>query len=584
MPAASRVWTFRTRVLSYLVAFVALLTVALSGILIHAQRRSLRAHFEEGGRTLTHVFADSIRLDVFAGDPQGLLRAATVLLKDPSIVGVVVLDSAGRVLMEAGAPLPSAVSGEAPGIPAPVRDRPSEVVLVEGPDRITFWRAVFDRLVFESAEELYFGEPGGAGPSPAVLGYVAVSVSTKRLRAGIRSVIARSLAAGAGFLGLGVLLSFLVARDASRPLERLVSAFRERGIAVEAQDEIGTLRDTFSGLVERLERAFLTIQELNETLERRVAERTRELALANEELRKARDHLEERVRERTAQLEAAHRQLLQAEKLSAVGKLAASLAHEINNPVFGIRNVLQELRKHPDLSPDEVELVDMSIGECNRIAKLIRSLREFQRPTDGKPGLVDVHASIETMLALCRKRFAKQRIRVEKAFAEHLPPILAVEDQFKQVLLNLLTNAAESLPEGGGTIRVSTSSSDGCVRVRVEDTGCGIPEEHLDRIFEPFFTTKGAVSGTGLGLWVCYGIVERHGGRIHVTSRVGEGTAFTVDWPVGKEGTHGGEGAAGGRRGDSRGHAGPGSDFRRTGCGHGPLGGRGPGAPPTEAV
>ncbi len=546
LPPVFRPWTFRTRVLLYLVAFVVLLTVALSAILIHAQKKALREYFEEGGRTVAHVFADSIRVDVFAADTQGLLRTAAVLLKDPSIVRVVVYDPAGRVLADAGTPSPVPVSAEAPEIPAALRDGTPRVVLVEGPEHMTFWRAVFDRLVFESVEELYFGEPGGEARPPAVLGYVAVSVSKAKLREGIRAVIVRSLAMGAAFLGMGVVLAFLVARDASRPLVRLVSAFRERGIAVDTQDEIGALRDTFSVLVQRLERSFLTIKELNEDLERRVAERTRELALANRELRKARDDLEKRVRERTAELEAAHKRLLQAEKLSAVGKLAASLAHEINNPIFGIRNVLQELRKHPGLSPEETHLVDLSIGECNRIAKLIRSLREFQRPSDETFSPVDVRESIETMLTLCRKRFSKQSIRVETSFPDRLPPVWAVEDQFKQVVLNLLTNAAESLPDHGGTIRVSAAFSDGFVHVKVEDTGCGIPEEHLDRIFEPFFTTKGPASGTGLGLSVCYSIVERHGGRIHVASCVGQGTAFTVDWPVAKEEERGGAGSAGG--------------------------------------
>ncbi len=341
-------------------------------------------------------------------------------------------------------------------------------------------------------------------------------------------------AVGGGFLLLGGLLAFLVSREAARPLARLVEAFREQGITVEAHDELGALRDTFTSLVARLELAFATIRELKEGLEQKVAERTQELARANEELRRARDLLEERVRERTAQLEAMHRHLRQTEKLSAVGKLAASLAHEINNPVFGIRNVLQELQRKLDLDPEDAELVALSIGECNRIAKLVRSLREFNRPSTETPEWVDVHRSIDTMLILCKKRFARQRIRVETSYSAGVKRIFAVEDQLKQVVLNLLTNAAEALPEAGGTIRVSTASSNGLVRIRVEDTGCGIPEDHLERIFEPFFTTKSAASGTGLGLSVCYGIVERHGGRIHVESRVGEGTAFTVELPIGE--------------------------------------------------
>jgi len=533
--------TFRTRVLFYLLTFVLLLTVALAALLIQAQRTSLRTQFEEEGRTLVHLLANSVRLDVFAADQKALLRSATPVLQNRNVEKVVVLDATGEVLMNTGggqevsqgAPvLGMGTTGAAPGGGA--AGGLPRVVLQEDGERIVFWREVLDRLAYETPEDLYFDGLGGSASRPSVLGYVAVVLSKEGLRRETRAVVGRVAVVGGGFFLLGGVLAFLVSREAAKPLARLVGAFREQGIMVESHDELGALRDTFSSLVTRLEHAFATIRELKEGLEQKVDERTQELARANDELRRARDLLEERVRERTAQLEAMHRHLRQTEKLSAVGKLASSLAHEINNPVFGIRNVLQELHRKLDLEPEDAELVALSIEECNRIAKLVRSLREFNRPSTETPEWVDVHRSIDTMLILCKKRFARQRIRVETSYSAEVKRIFAVEDQLKQVILNLLTNASEALPEGGGTIRVSTAASNGIVKVRVEDTGCGIPEEHLERVFEPFFTTKSAASGTGLGLSVCYGIVERHGGRIQVESRVGEGTAFTVELPIGE--------------------------------------------------
>ncbi|NOY43871.1 MAG: GHKL domain-containing protein [Deltaproteobacteria bacterium] len=552
MPAELRGLTFRTRVLAYLLAFILLLTLALGTVLVRSQQASLRMQFEDEGRTLAHLLANSVRLDVFASDHEALLRSVAPVLQNRNVEQVVVLDATGEVLMNTGGshdvservPVAEmAAAGDAPGARDP-RGLP-RVVWQEDGERIVFWREVLDRLAYETPEELYFEGLGGSGGGASVLGYVAVVLSKERLRRETASVVRRMAAVGGGFFLLGGVLAFLVSREAARPLARLVEAFRDQGITVESQDELGALRDTFTSLVTRLERAFATIQELKEGLEQKVAERTRELARANEELRRARDLLEERVRERTAQLEAMHRHLRQTEKLSAVGKLAASLAHEINNPVFGVRNVLQELQRKLDLDPEDAELVALSIEECNRIAKLVRSLREFNRPSSEVPAWVDVHSSIGAMLTLCRKRFSRQRIRVETSYSPEVGRVFAIEDQLKQVILNLLTNAAEALPEEGGTIRVSTSASNGVVRIRVEDTGCGIPEENLERIFEPFFTTKSAASGTGLGLSVCYGIVERHGGRIQVESRVGEGTAFTVELPIGEEGNER-KGSAGG--------------------------------------
>ena len=248
--------------------------------------------------------------------------------------------------------------------------------------------------------------------------------------------------------------------------------------------------------------------------------------------RELRELLEERVSQRTAEIEKIHRQLLHAEKLSAVGKLAASIAHEFNNPICGIRNVLDGLKRQSCLEGENLQMVELAIRECERIAKLTKDLQSFNRPTSGIETRVDVHVALEDILLLCRKNLKNKGISLLKEFASSLPRVQAVEDQLKQVFLNLLTNAEESITGKTGTITVRTEGRGGFVAVQFQDTGHGIAQEDQPRIFEPFFSTKSAAKGTGLGLSVSYGIVTRHGGTIEVESAIGIGSIFTVLLPV----------------------------------------------------
>ncbi len=248
--------------------------------------------------------------------------------------------------------------------------------------------------------------------------------------------------------------------------------------------------------------------------------------------REAREFLEQRVNERTVELEKIHRQLLHAGKLSAVGKLAASIAHEFNNPICGIRNVLDGLKRRAIFGGEDLQMVELAIRECERIARLTKDLQSFNRPTTGKETQVDVHVALEDILLLCRKNLKNKNISLVKEFAPSLPVIQAVEDQLKQVFLNLLTNAEEAITAETGVISIRTELRQGYVAVQFQDNGQGIVPENKERIFEPFFSTKSAAKGTGLGLAVSYGIVTRHGGTIEVESTPGIGSTVTVLLPV----------------------------------------------------
>ncbi|MGB3225139.1 MAG: PAS domain S-box protein [Desulforhopalus sp.] len=253
---------------------------------------------------------------------------------------------------------------------------------------------------------------------------------------------------------------------------------------------------------------------------------------AEAQLKAMNEELEQRVEQRTRELQETQSQYLHAEKLSAIGKLSASIAHEFNNPLQGVITILKGLKRRAILEDEDKELLDLAIEENERMKNLIRSLQDFNQPSAGKRVVMDVHASIDSLLLLYRSDFRRKGISIIRNYDEKLPQIKAIPDQIKQVILNLLTNAADACLPGGGTITIMTRQEGRKIAVAIKDTGTGISPEKLDLIFQPFYTTKSEVKGTGLGLSVCHGIIQNHHGNIIVESMEGKGSTFTMLLPV----------------------------------------------------
>ncbi len=253
---------------------------------------------------------------------------------------------------------------------------------------------------------------------------------------------------------------------------------------------------------------------------------------AEEALQKAHNELEQRVEERSEALKRTHEQLLHAEKLSAIGKMSASIAHEFNNPLYGFQSVFEGLKRNTSLNEHDVQLIDLALSECERVKKLIKDLQDFNKPSSGVKVLMDIHEVINDMIILCKKELKNTNVSIRKEFAAEVPEIHAVPDQIKQVLLNLLTNAKEVMEDTGGSVTVTTERLDQQIVIRIKDTGTGISPQEQNYIFEPFFTTKSAVKGTGLGLSISYGIIKSHGGDIQVESEPGKGTTFSIILPI----------------------------------------------------
>src|SRR5271157_3868221 len=249
-------------------------------------------------------------------------------------------------------------------------------------------------------------------------------------------------------------------------------------------------------------------------------------------------HIEEQVRRKTAELERVHSTLLRSEKMASIGKLAATVAHEINNPLFGIltcaRLVLRELMKHDVPQRDEMaEQLQTIERESKRCGDLVKNLLTFSRQAPSVREPNDLNTIVDRAVLLVKHKLEMQNIALEEKLAEHLPPVLCDANQIQQVILVLLMNASEAMGKGG-RLEVSTEFDSQTEQgvVRVKDNGSGIPPEVMPRIFDPFFTTKEDQNRTGLGLAVAHSIVEQHGGEITVRSEPGLGTEFQVGLPM----------------------------------------------------
>jgi two-component system NtrC family sensor kinase len=364
-------------------------------------------------------------------------------------------------------------------------------------------------------------------PSPSrqkVLGVLDVQLSLsavdEHVRASERQIgLAVILTAAAILLLSGFLtwrMVLLPVRSFKRASERVADGDLSTRVRVTSKDEIGEMAASWNIMVEQLGRARRELEEWSHTLEHRVDEKTREL-------------------------ETAHRRMLLVEKMASLGKLAAVVAHEINNPLAGIGTYARLLRRRiakkdgegqpPMEEAETAKILELMESEATRCGEIVRNLLLFSRAPGVRFSEEDLGVLLERCVLLVNHQAELQEVKIELDVREGLPPLVCDASQIQQVVLALALNAIESMPSGGTLVIRARLVWEEAV-LSVADTGCGISPENLSHIFEPFYTTKDQGKGVGLGLAVAYGIVTRHRGRIEVDSDPGKGTTFAVYLPL----------------------------------------------------
>jgi len=240
--------------------------------------------------------------------------------------------------------------------------------------------------------------------------------------------------------------------------------------------------------------------------------------------------LRERLR-MERELQKTQQALLHSEKLAAMGRLTSQIAHELNNPIYGIMNTLELLKTEVPPESKRRRILELSLSETQRLSEMLRSMLSFSKPEEEKRRPIKINELVEGILLVMEKQMREANINVETYFDSEIPEVMASTNQMRQVMLNIIKNAKEAMPKGG-TLTIRTSREGDKVLMYIQDTGIGIPEEIRNKIFEAFFTTKQKVKGVGLGLSVCYGIIRDHGGEIKVESEEGEGATFIISLPI----------------------------------------------------
>ncbi len=226
-------------------------------------------------------------------------------------------------------------------------------------------------------------------------------------------------------------------------------------------------------------------------------------------------------------------QLLQSEKLAAMGRLVSQVAHELNNPLYGIMNTLELMKTEIPPENRRRKLLDMSLSETVRLADMLKKMLSFSKPDQEERAVVDINVLLDEILLLYEKRLFENTIKLIRSYAKDPCPVYASKNQLRQVFLNMISNATDAMPDGGA-LTVKTTVDPDQVKIIFSDTGVGVKKENIDKIFDAFYTTKDSVKGVGLGLSVCYGFIIDHGGDIKVESEPGQGATFTIILPKNK--------------------------------------------------
>jgi two-component system NtrC family sensor kinase len=495
-----------------LIAAVGGVAIVIIGIfaylILNSHRQQLIAELERNAHQLSETVKSSTKYDMLLNQRESVHRIINTIGQQEGIEKVRIFNKDGAIIFSTDSlDIGRMVDKKTEACYAcHAADQPLERLPIS--ERTRIFHAASPQRTLGIINPIY-NEPGcwqsgchAHAPDQKVLGVLDITMSLAEVDRGMAASQMRLLLfAVIAIAAVSLMIYWLLKRIVVKPVEQIVAATARVAtgdlnytIALDKNDEIGALAQSFNDM--------------------------------------------------THQLAETQRQLFQSDKLASIGRLAAGVAHEINNPLTGVLTYSSYLLKRADGQPEIKDDLDVIVRETKRCREIVKGLLDFARQAPPEKRPANVHDIIAHALRIVQNQLASHHIEIKQRLHPELPMIEADANQIQQVLVNLLMNADDAMSEKGGVVTLATARTTGAaagvagfspereyVLIEVSDTGCGIAPKNLPKIFEPFFSTKGQ-NGHGLGLAVVWGIIEKHNGKITVESEVGKGTTFRILLPV----------------------------------------------------
>jgi two-component system NtrC family sensor kinase len=508
---------------------VMIVIFALLGYLnIRLHRQHLEAATLASAERVSDVIKRSTTYYMLRNDREGLYHAIQTIADEPGMIKVRIFDQEGRISYSTEPAEVSHVVDKTAEACYGCHTQSQPLARLNRPDRFRIYRIGGGNRVLgiitpiENQTACSNAACHAHPASQQVLGVLDTNLSLAKTDVQLADSSSRMLFYTAGATLIVAVLSWLfVWRVVGEPIKALKNGTEhlsqgELGyqIEVQSQDEVGELAHSFN-------------------------EMSLQLHSANEEIVTWAETLEDRVEQKTRELKRAHEHVLHVEKMASIGKMAAVVAHEVNNPLSGILTYSKLLQKwvasgraEHEKKEETMQCLELIATESRRCGELVKNLLTLSRTAPMNVQPTDLHAVIDRCLLLVRHQLELGGIQLQLMLAEDLPRVPCDPAQMEQVFLALIMNAIDAMPRGGNLwIETRLSNDKTEINIRVRDDGAGIAPDVLPQIFEPFLTTKETGHGVGLGLAISRGIVERHNGRIEGASELGRGTTFTVTLP-----------------------------------------------------
>ena len=511
-----------------LVAGAAVIFTGFGYLNLRLQRRHLEETALDSADRIGDIIQRSTRYQMLHNDREAMFQTIREIGSEPGIQRIRIFNNEGRISFSTDPAETGRVVDKAAEACYACHQQGKPLAQIEGRERSRIFQVAGERVLgvirpIDNDPSCWNAACHFHSPDRRVLGVIDTHLSLARVDARAAQHLAQLTQATALALALlcGISMVF-VWRLVSSPLRELVEGMRriaggklDQRVTVHSDDELGEVAGAFNRMAAAL-------------------------AQANEEVTAWTRTLEQRVEQKAGELERAHKFMATSERLASLGRLAATVAHEVNNPLFGILTYARLTRKDveradppPVNKPRMVEQLQIIEHESRRCGELMRNLLMFARQSPQSIEPSDINEVVGRAVSLVRHRLELSGTALELDLAPDLPAVPCDANQIQQVVLGLMVNAAEAMGDGG-CIRVSTRRDAGLktVEIRLRDNGPGIAADVLAQIFEPFFTTKADVHRTGLGLAVARSIIEQHGGTILAESAEGAGAEFVVSLPV----------------------------------------------------